>query len=83
MLQQWFFFYFTMYWNYKVSMHCDIIHYATCYNHESHNIYELCKQVLEKFQDYMEKRLSHFLIYGYNRVLTNVSKNTNVGWKHG
>jgi hypothetical protein len=60
-------------------MHCDITHYATCYNNESHNIYELCKQGLENFQDYMEKRLPHFQIYVYNKVFTNVSKSTNAG----
>jgi hypothetical protein len=44
--------------------------------HNFHDTYVFCKHGWEKFQNYMEQKLSHFQVYGYCRVVVNVLKNT-------
>jgi len=45
-----------------------------CCHYESHNMYMFCKQRCWLFQNYMDKRWLHFLVYGYYRIVVNVLK---------
>jgi len=47
-----------------------------CYHHEYHGTYVFCKQRWMHFQNYMDKNLPYFQVYGYCKV-TNILKNTN------
>jgi len=43
-----------------------------CYHRDSHYTYLFCKQGGQKIQNYMNKKLSHFQVYDYGRVASNV-----------